>query len=203
VQALGEHDVVGGRCATDRLNPPWLIEQRNLPQQDSLQPGLPPLNLPHVGSGNLGLRRQVFERVGGFRPDVPVLGDTDLSWRLQQAGYVLTFARDAVVNVRFRPTLSAAYHQGRAYGIAEQLLMRLHGGPSEPRRLVREAVVYGGLTWLRLLVDAVRVRNRGQLHAWTWGAGWRTGRFRGWRANLRAGRAGAREADDVAPPERR
>jgi cellulose synthase/poly-beta-1,6-N-acetylglucosamine synthase-like glycosyltransferase len=127
VAALADHRFVAGRFATD-LNAAAVLRSRTLGQQDRLQGG--PRGLPHAGGGNLGIRREVFEAVGGFDPSLRCLEDTDLSWRVQQAGVVLVFAADVVVRVRLRSTLATMFGQGRGYGAAYAELERRHSADS-------------------------------------------------------------------------
>ena len=124
VVALSEHPFVAGRFATD-LNSVTVLRSRALGQQDRLQGG--PGGVPHAGGGNLGIRREVFEAVGGFDPSLRCLEDTDLSWRVQRAGVPLTFAADVVVQVRLRTTVTGMFRQGRTYGAAHAELERRFG----------------------------------------------------------------------------
>lgn len=56
--------------------------------------------LPHVGTSNCAMSRRAFLAVNGFDESLPRYGfeDVDLSWRMQEAGYPLLYARDAVVS---------------------------------------------------------------------------------------------------------
>ncbi len=51
-------------------------------------------------SCNLAIRRELFERLGGFDEDFAIAGgeDMELAWRIRQAGLRVTFARDALVH---------------------------------------------------------------------------------------------------------
>ena len=73
--------------------------------------------LPFGLSANLGVRREVFEAVDGFREELFPGEDVDLCWRLQLDGYRFTVAADAVVEKRDRaaglPTFRAAWAYGR------------------------------------------------------------------------------------------
>ncbi len=124
-RALERHPAVAGRFDAERLNPPRVLASRAVDQTSGLQhtPELSPL--PHAGAGNLGVHRALFEQVGGFDESLPVLEDTDLTWRVQEAsGTVLHFAPDAVVHVRLRSTGRAMFRQGRTYGRAYAELRR-------------------------------------------------------------------------------
>lgn len=59
--------------------------------------------LPIV-AGNLLSRADVITQVGGFRTDT-VREDSELTWRVQLAGWDVEFAPDAVVLAEVRPAL--------------------------------------------------------------------------------------------------
>lgn len=44
------------------------------------------LGVPAASGSNMGVRRHVFEHIGGFRPDLPVNEDTELMMRVSRAG---------------------------------------------------------------------------------------------------------------------
>ena len=50
-----------------------------------------------ASGSNMAVRRRVFERVGGFRRDLPVNEDTELFLRLAHHGYRIAYARDLTV----------------------------------------------------------------------------------------------------------
>ena len=129
VAALADHPFVAGRFDTG-LNSAAVLRSRSLGQQDRLQGEAG--GLPHAGGGNLGIHRELFERVGGFDPTLRCLEDTDLSWRVQRSGVPLTFVADVVVQVRLRSTLSGMFRQGRAYGGAHAELERRAVDRGEP-----------------------------------------------------------------------
>jgi glycosyltransferase involved in cell wall biosynthesis len=180
-RALETHAVVGGSFEAELLNPGWVSGTRELPQQQGLQAGFAPLHLPHIGSGNMGIDREVFQRIGGFREYLPVFGDTDLSWRLQLQGYQLYFAADAVLHVRLRDTMLGIYRQARSYGEAEVRLNVEHGGLREPATFKQLSRVFV-LGWGTALLALLRVHNRASFGRFMWKFGWRVGRAHGWLA---------------------
>jgi len=113
--ALDRHAVVASRWEFERLNTPETLASRTPAQLDGPQRYRRPPFLDHAGGCGLGVRREAFEAVGGFDERWPLLEDTDLTWRLQLAGYELAFAPDAVVHIRFRSGL-ASFTQAYGYG---------------------------------------------------------------------------------------
>jgi GT2 family glycosyltransferase len=74
----------------------------------------------YTGSGNMFVRRSVFDAVGGFRPGVAE--DMDWSYRARQAGYRLGYAPHAAVQHLARPQWSDLLHRWRRV-IAEHYLL--------------------------------------------------------------------------------
>jgi hypothetical protein len=81
----------------------------------------------HIPGCNMAFRRSVLEAVNGFDPQFRKAGDdVDLCWRLQQAGYWITFAPGAMVWHHRRATPRAYLRQQSGYGEAEALLRFKH-----------------------------------------------------------------------------
>ncbi|VTR78133.1 glycosyltransferase [Cellulomonas hominis] len=126
-RALGDAELVAGRLEWARLNGRAAQESRALPQVDGLQHTEP---LPWLGcasSSNLGVRRDLFHRVGGFDTRARFLQDTDLCWRAQLAGAALVFEPAAVVHMRLRRGLRGAWRQGRSSGMGQRWLAARYG----------------------------------------------------------------------------
>jgi glycosyltransferase involved in cell wall biosynthesis len=167
--ALRDHAFVTGPLELDLLNPAWLAESRGRafagtrPTYDGL--------FPYASSCNVGLRREAFDRVGGFDETMPVGEDIDLSMRLWQAGIDLHFSAGALVHYRYRASLRAVFHQARVYGsVRPVLLERLRAaGHSTP------APMSGARNWLWLLRHLGSLRSRAGRARWLWVAGTRVG----------------------------
>lgn len=178
--ALTEHEFVAGALDLVRLNPTSKRGPTEGRQRDGLQTGDPAF-LPFAGAGNLGIRRAVFDALGGFDPSLPSLEDTDLCFRAQLRGHHLSFVPEALVHVRHRPSLVGAYRQGRSWGHGTVVLHRRycrHGMP-RPNHLRHVA------GWLFALPRLAMVRDRGQLATWLFRQGWRVGRVRALALRLR------------------
>jgi GT2 family glycosyltransferase len=81
----------------------------------------------HIPGCNMAFRREALLAVNGFDPIYRKAGDdVDLCWRLQQAGYWITFAPGAFVWHHRRQTPRAYLRQQAGYGEAEALLRFKH-----------------------------------------------------------------------------
>lgn len=172
--ALRQYPFVSGPFEFHRLNEAWTVASGPAGQTTGLQLGEPPF-LPFAGGGNLGIRREAFEAIGGFDPTLHALEDTDLCFRGQLAGHELVFVPDAVVHVRLRDSLRGLYRQGRGWGYATVALhhrYQPHGMP-QPRR----ARHLGG--WILAMPRLLLAADRAKLGQWCFRHGWRVGRLRG------------------------
>lgn len=120
----------------------------------------------HIPGCNMAFRREALLAVGGCDPLFRKAGDdVDLCWRLQGAGYRITFAPGAFVWHHRRQGPRAYLRQQAGYGEAEALLARRH-----PERFsilggaIWRGVMYGeGLLGLRL--------GRSHVHGGVFGLG--------------------------------
>jgi len=77
-------------------------------------------------SFNMGLSKQVFETVGGFRN---VIGeDTDLSIRIKKAGFRVMLLKEAVVFHKRKIDFKKFFKQVTTFGKARMILARVHPG---------------------------------------------------------------------------
>jgi glycosyltransferase involved in cell wall biosynthesis len=171
-RALASHDLAAGPFELTRLNAPWAVSAGNLSQTDGLQQdGF----LPFAGGGNLGIRRPVFEGLGGFDTSLPALEDTDLCFAAQLQGHDLVYVPRAVVHVRLRHTFRQLYRQGYGWGLGTAALHRkyLQQGLPLPSRLRHVA------GWLLVVPRLLMAWDRARIGRWWFALGWRMGRLRG------------------------
>lgn len=69
-----------------------------------------------AATANLFVRREVFERFGGFRPELVASGDVEFGRRITDAGCRLVYGRDAIVLHRPRSTLRDTWRLHRKLG---------------------------------------------------------------------------------------
>jgi GT2 family glycosyltransferase len=167
--SLDENDFVAARLDCQSLNPPWLWSSRPPTQVEGI--GAPFAFLPSAAGCSLGIRRAVFEEVGGFDDTIMEGNDVDLCWRVQLAGHTLQFVPDAVVGYRYRVTMRSIFHQARAYGAAGPALYRRYRERGMPRRSRRTALRFHAGALVRL----ARARSRSDLAACAFLFGFRWG----------------------------
>lgn len=114
----------------------------------------------HLPGCNIAVRREAFEKIGGFDAIFRTAGDdVDFCWRLRDAGFELAFVPGAFVWHWRRPSIPGYFKQQIGYGKAERVLIGKHpdrfskqgearwdgfvygGGPI---RVVEESVIYHG-----------------------------------------------------------
>ena len=136
--ALDDTPAIGGKLEFDKLNPGWVVGSRgqlhavdDLPSFDGI--------FPVLSSCNLGIRRSVFDEVGGFDESYLRGQDAELSMRLHHAGIPMAFAEDAVVHYRMRSGLRAIYRQALGWGEVQHRLRQALPNPAatDHKRILR------------------------------------------------------------------
>jgi glycosyltransferase involved in cell wall biosynthesis len=173
--ALRTHDVVAGRLDSQMLNEPWSQEALGRVQDEGLNTYGD--SLPYGSSANLGVRRDLHEKIGGFDEDfLGAAHDTDYCWRLQKAGGRLHFEPRAVIAYRYRRDLPALVRQARFYGVGFVSLYKKHRRDMSKQN---HPWLWGALTWLGLLRRLPIPPRRGKLAGFAWHFGWRLGLLEG------------------------
>lgn len=176
-EALLKYDFVACRVDPEKLNEPWLVASRGYAQGDGLQKLPYPPYLPHAGGGTLGIKRSLFEAVGGFDEELPAIHDTFFCVRVQLMGTPLRFVPEATVYTRYRDTFRGMYCQARSWGQYSAFMYkkaRALGTPKIPHPW-RE----GAAVWKSLLKQMLEIRSRGDLAWCVFKFGYRVGRIRG------------------------
>jgi glycosyltransferase involved in cell wall biosynthesis len=94
------------------------------------------LFMPFPPGGNCGIWADVAREVGWDEAFRFGASDIDFGWRLQLAGYTLGFAPDALIQRRFKPTMSTTVKQYFRYGVSEPHLFKRWSRHGMPRDLV-------------------------------------------------------------------
>jgi glycosyltransferase involved in cell wall biosynthesis len=161
----------------DLLNPPTVRR----PPPSVTEPMLGLGWKPFAYGANLGVRRSVFDAVGGFDERFILGGDdVDFSWRILLAGYELGFAADALVHYRLKARFRDVCRQARRYAYGDSLLYRTY----HPNGVERRSTSQAARSWLRLLTRDLRLlRTLQGRSVWAWNLGTNFGRLWGSATN--------------------
>jgi len=168
---LGSAAIVTGRLRADVLNDPILASSRGSGDSAPTFIGL----FPSVSSGNLGVRRETWDRIGGFDPDLRAFEDAEWASRAAIAGVDVSWAPDAVVDYRYRTAPRHLWGQGRRYGEHRPVLAR-RWFESTGERAPRLA---GLRSWAWLAFHVPDLVSRRRRARWCWVAGNRYGSVTG------------------------
>jgi GT2 family glycosyltransferase len=134
-EALRTHEFVTGPQEYETLNPEWMHGAFGTRTAHELQhfSGI----FPFGPTANLGMRRTLFDSIGGFDTTFMVGQDVELCLRAWLAGAELQFVEAAVVHYRYRQDLRSLWRRARQYGsVAPAIARRLAtAGRPTPRRM--------------------------------------------------------------------
>lgn len=174
-EGLTQHRFVSGPLETKRLNRPWIMRNRPNAQASGVQSYTYPPFLQHAGAGNMGMRREVYDMVGGFDESLETLFDTDFCWKAQLRGVRLVALPDAVVHVRHRDRARALLRQARKYAECDVALYKRYRPFGMPRLSPKSGIS----AWIDLVLHVFDVLHDETRARYLWDLGWRTGRLYG------------------------
>ncbi|PSF38539.1 glycosyltransferase [Aphanothece hegewaldii CCALA 016] len=83
---------------------------------------------PYGQTANLAILRDIFKKVGIFRPYLTTGGDADICWRIQrETHYKIEYTPKAIIQHRHRSHLKSFQSQLRRYGCSNRYLHELYG----------------------------------------------------------------------------
>jgi GT2 family glycosyltransferase len=173
VAALEISELVTGPLEFRRLN-------ASLPAtlMDGFGTGAPPLAygfLPYGLTCNLGIRKDLFEALGGFNPEFTRAYDLELCWRAQLGGHDLNFEPDAVVHRRMAPGLKGYWGRQIRDARMAPLLFRSF----EAAGMRRSSTVRAVAEWIVLALRSVELALPKRRWRWIAQVSHRLGRLRG------------------------
>lgn len=173
-EALRHRAFVCGRWDVHELNPEWARALRPSGQWDG--PMMWNYNfLPYAAGGTLGIRRELFDAVGGFDEAVHYSDCTDFCWRVQLSTPAeLQMVPEAVVHYRYRESLREQFSQARNWGRAEVGIYRRYRPLGVQRIPLRESL----RRWT-FVYHLKRLRHRAGRAWWAVELGNRIGRIEG------------------------
>jgi glycosyltransferase involved in cell wall biosynthesis len=157
--ALATHPIAVARMDMDTLND----EPARIAWPEEHGDGVVVVHLgflPAGAGGCLAVRRELFDRLGGFDVALPPAEDIDFCWRAQlEAGATLGVASGAILRYRYRRTVRGVFRQAFKYGSVQPALYRRYRAAGmQRRRGVAAARFYGGV-----VRRALGVRSRADL----------------------------------------
>lgn len=171
--ALRQHALVTGPQEYERLNEAWLhgIYGTKTATGPQFFAGI----IPFGPTANLGIRRDLFTRLGGFDTSIDVGEDIDLCLRAWLDDVDLVFVPEAVVHYRYRSSLRGLWKQAYEYGTAGPAIARKLSvaGRSTPPR------ISGAKNYLWLVRRLPSLRHRSGRARWIVVAGGAVGRLVG------------------------
>lgn len=100
-------------------------------------------------TANMLVRRDAWSSVGGFQEGIRSAGDTEFSWRLQDAGWRLDYRPEASVAHEHRDSIRRLARQAARYGAGRAWVMRRYPSSFPTPPLVRQLTraVAGVVVW--------------------------------------------------------
>lgn len=169
-EALSKYDFVVGNSDYTKLNLPWVVKACAYREANGVNDNP---YYPYAAGNNIGVKREIYQAVGGFDEEIPILDDVDFCWRVQAlCGVKLTEVPEAKIYFRFRETIDRMYQ--RWFGIAESniLLLGRHGLSYGWGNLCRDLVMLG-------MRFPIKIRSRATFARWMMDLGWFLGTVNG------------------------
>src|SRR6185436_11210737 len=104
----------------------------------------------------VGLRRSLFDEIGGFPTNFSGSQDIVFSWRAQLSGRLIHFVPEAVYLYRYRDSLRGLFRQCRNWGTSNVLLYYHFHQAGMPGRTLRTALT----EWFDVLRGVARARSK-------------------------------------------
>jgi len=175
--ALTEHELVSGPFEIGLLNTHDLQKHRSNPQPTGIQEYLYPPYLQHAAGANLGVRRYVFDALGGFDETMLALQDTDFCWRAQLNGIKLVAVPDAVVHYRFRSDVTGLVKQAFSYAVYNVRIYKKFRAHGMPKLAIKHGIKHSIASLIGLVLDVPQLARPETKAKWLWDAAWLTGRI--------------------------
>ncbi len=171
--ALAHHDFVAAYRDSESLNMGWVRLSRRTHPHEGFRNFYD--FLPHAGGTRIGVRRSIFESVGGFDESLLRGEDVDFCWRVQLVGTPLRLAPEAIARVRYPDSFGRMYRQARLSGRGDALLYRRYRAAGMPGRSIGD----GLREWLRLIRRLPHIRGTSDRARWLRRLGQCVGRLEG------------------------
>ena len=174
IEALSKHNFVAGCSDYSKLNKPWVVNCCAVREANGIKDYI---YFPYAAGNNLGIKRSIHNRVGGFDETMVLLQDIDYCWRVQKTGVKLESASDAVIHFRFRNTVKCMYRRCWRLACYDILLHQKHQQMGMPKLIKwRDLSKDAAILPLKFLV---KVRDKESLVRWLLDLAWLGGHLQG------------------------
>lgn len=138
-------EVIGDETQAEMLAR-WARSRRGMMTRYHVESGGRPAGI----AGNLVLRREAWDEVGGFEEAARSEADVDLCWRVQEAGWTFEYRPEAAVAHRDPTRIGDVWRQAWMYGFGKRWLRGRWGSAAEPPRIAAPLVraVGGAVVWV-------------------------------------------------------
>ncbi|BAZ69592.1 MAG: glycosyltransferase [Pelatocladus maniniholoensis HA4357-MV3] len=175
-EALSKYDFVAGHDDYNKLNNSWVVKSYQLENGSGVMENT--YYLPFAGSGNLGIKRAIHEKIGGFDETLYQSEDVDYCWRVSYVGTKLHYVPDAIAHIRLRNSLASIYHRSWIVGKGGILVYKKHRPLGMPqlvtwKTLLKTSVI---LTFQMLFLQ---IRDKESFTKWLISLAWRGGQLWG------------------------
>lgn len=172
-RALDRHPLVTSRVDSATLNAEWIRTAHGGPwQSDGVETFF---DFRPAAGVNIGVRRDVYEQLGGFPEAFSCGEDIAFSWMAQKRGHAIHFAGEAVYRYRYRPTLAGLFRQCANWGRGTVLLYRQFRDEGMPGR----PLTVGLTEWREVAFGLLRPGGRAERPSFVVRAGFCWGRLHG------------------------
>ncbi|AFZ03198.1 glycosyltransferase [Calothrix sp. PCC 6303] len=175
--ALVQYEFVAGRNNNIKLNDQVTLKNHGLPETTGVTFDHP--YLPVVISSNMGVKRSLHEKIGGFDEGFLMIEDIDYAWRLQEAGHHVCEIPDAIVHYRLRKDFKAICDHAWKVGIYEALLYKKRHNYPLPKQLMSWKTFIKVPIVFILELLRFKVRNKETMAEWIKVLAWRSGQLTG------------------------
>jgi glycosyltransferase involved in cell wall biosynthesis len=175
-EALARHELVACQSDATKLNESWIEETRDSQAAGELSRTSFPPYAPFAGSGGLGVRRAVHQRLGGFDEGMPAIFDVEFCLRAHAAGVELVLVPEALLHYRYRSGWLTVFRQARLYAEQMALVQQRHEDRAARPRGRRPWLLRG---WKPVLACVASLHRRGSRARLAWLLGWQLGRYLG------------------------
>ncbi len=175
-EGVSKYDFVAGHDDYNKLNNPWVVKCYQLENGTGVMENT--YYLPFAGSGNLGIKRAIHEKIGGFDETLYQSEDVDYCWRANYVGTKLHYVPDAIAYIRLRDSLADIYHRSWDVGKGVILVYKKHRPLGMPQMVTWKTLLKTSVI-LSVQLLLLQIRDKESFAKWLMSFAWRGGQLWG------------------------